>query len=127
MNATFKLEVITGPHRGQRFFIRSRNCYTLGRDPGCFVRLSGEERDRRISRVHCQIRVDGASIWVEDLGSRNGTYINGHEVPRNSQQFNNGSTERICDPESGVLTNGDVLTVGGTSLQLDLVEGVEAS
>lgn len=33
--------------------------------------------DARVSRAHCRVRFDGALWTVEDLDSRNGTYING--------------------------------------------------
>ena len=44
----------------------------IGRDPGCDVALDHE----RISRRHTRIAI-GASWTVEDLGSRNGTLVNG--------------------------------------------------
>src|SRR5687767_10119093 len=37
-------------------------------------------RDPRVSREHCRVRHDGALWSVEDLGSRNGTYIDGVRV-----------------------------------------------
>jgi len=36
--------------------------------------------DDGISRFHARISVDGEKYWVEDLGSSNGTYINGRRV-----------------------------------------------
>lgn len=33
-------------------------------------------RDKYISRHHARLQWDGANWWVEDLGSRNGTFIN---------------------------------------------------
>lgn len=49
---------------------------TLGRDPGNTVVVG----DRFTSARHARVfRRDGA-YWVEDLGSRNGTLLNGHRV-----------------------------------------------
>jgi len=46
--------------------------------------------DDGISRFHSRISVDGDKYWVEDLGSSNGTYINGRRVT--SCELNNGDT-----------------------------------
>jgi serine phosphatase RsbU (regulator of sigma subunit) len=39
-------------------------------------------RDNRVSRSHSQIVADGGDYWVEDLGSRHGTYVNGKRIER---------------------------------------------
>ncbi|MBF0537643.1 MAG: Stp1/IreP family PP2C-type Ser/Thr phosphatase [Nitrospirae bacterium] len=36
--------------------------------------------DRTVSRSHCVISVDGDSLKIQDLGSRNGTYLNGRRI-----------------------------------------------
>jgi len=46
--------------------------------------------DDGISRFHARISIDGSKYWVEDLGSSNGTYINGRRVT--SCELNNGDT-----------------------------------
>lgn len=46
--------------------------------------------DDGISRYHARITVDGTKYWVEDLGSSNGTYINGRRIT--SCELNNGDT-----------------------------------
>ena len=33
-----------------------------------------------VSREHARIDVDGARIWIEDLGSKNGTFVNGKRI-----------------------------------------------
>jgi pSer/pThr/pTyr-binding forkhead associated (FHA) protein len=33
-----------------------------------------------ISRRHCAFSMQGGRVWVEDLGSRHGTHLNGHRV-----------------------------------------------
>jgi pSer/pThr/pTyr-binding forkhead associated (FHA) protein len=61
----------------------------LGRDPGCDVRLES----CRVSRIHCCLSRDRDEILVRDLGSTNGTMINGRRV------------------ESGRLRAGDELAI----------------
>ncbi len=46
--------------------------------------------DDGISRFHARISMDAEKYWVEDLGSSNGTYINGRRVT--SCELNNGDT-----------------------------------
>ncbi|HVZ35397.1 MAG TPA: GGDEF domain-containing protein [Polyangiaceae bacterium] len=46
--------------------------------------------DDGISRFHARISIDGSKYWVEDLGSSNGTYINGRRIT--SCELNNGDT-----------------------------------
>lgn len=73
----------------------------IGRDPSTDVHLD----NRALSRRHAQIEKRGAAIWVRDLGSQNGTYVNG---------------ERIGEPRP--LAGGDVIEVGRYRV---MIEGVE--
>lgn len=50
----------------------------LGREPGCTVRLPADD----VSRRHARIAADGDGHLVEDLRSRNGTWVNGRAVTR---------------------------------------------
>ncbi len=50
----------------------------LGRDPGCTVPLPAED----VSRRHARIAPDGDGHAVTDLGSTNGTFVNGAAVER---------------------------------------------
>jgi pSer/pThr/pTyr-binding forkhead associated (FHA) protein len=55
---------------------------TMGRAPGqaVVVKRAG------VSRQHARITWDGAAFWIEDLQSRNGTYVNGLAVPRSGKE-----------------------------------------
>lgn len=33
-----------------------------------------------VSRQHARIDVDGSRVWIEDLGSKNGTFVNGKRI-----------------------------------------------
>lgn len=50
--------------------------YQVGRDQECDVVLD----DTSVSRRHAGLRVAGASLVVEDLGSKNGTHVNGRRI-----------------------------------------------
>lgn len=73
---------------------------SIGRAPSNVIVLD----DGYISTEHALIMRRNGRWWVEDLHSRNGTRLN--ELPLQ---------------DSAVLTTGDVVTVGGISLRLELV------
>ena len=50
--------------------------FLIGRGNDCDLRL----RDPNISRHHCMIRLRAAEVTLHDLGSINGTYVNGARV-----------------------------------------------
>lgn len=50
----------------------------LGRTAQCAIFLAGDG----VSRSHCKFNFDGGSWFVEDLGSSNGTQVNGRKVSR---------------------------------------------
>jgi hypothetical protein len=55
---------------------------TLGRGGGCTVPLAF---DTFVSQVHARAFERDGALWVEDLGSRNGTYVNGQLVHEPTQ------------------------------------------
>jgi hypothetical protein len=55
---------------------------TLGRGGGCTVPLAF---DTFVSQVHARAFDRDGALWVEDLGSRNGTYVNGQLVHEPTQ------------------------------------------
>jgi len=72
----------------------------FGRAPDCDVSVL----DEGISRYHFLIEKEGEKILLKDLGSRNGTFLNGKEVLHS------------------VLKRGDVITAGNTSFEIIEIE-----
>ncbi len=52
--------------------------FVIGRQPGCGLII----RDSRVSRRHAQLLQESGNWWIEDLGSRTGTRVNGRVVTR---------------------------------------------
>src|SRR5262245_65789075 len=72
------LRVVAG-HDVLRFAVlEGRDTVELGRDADCTISLS----DPSVSRRHARVVREGDEFLVEDLGSRNGTRLNGREVQR---------------------------------------------
>src|SRR5262245_56384410 len=76
----------------------------LGRSSGCDVRLV---TDASVSRRHCLVALDGSGAWVQDLGSRNGTLVNGQNIGRRSPGRGDDST--IPELSRHPLCDGDEL------------------
>lgn len=68
--------VLVSPTGDRRFPIVGADTLVVGRDLGCDVPIL----DQGVSRRHAEIRADMKGISLTDLGSRNGTWINGHRV-----------------------------------------------
>jgi pSer/pThr/pTyr-binding forkhead associated (FHA) protein len=64
------LEIVEGPGAGRQH--RVEGPVVLGRDAGADVVLD----DARVSRRHARMTPEPGGIVVEDLGSRNGTFVN---------------------------------------------------
>ena len=80
----------------------------IGRDPGCTVWLNSPSVSRRHARIHVDTR--RRRLTVEDLGSRNGTYLAGGSVGTSVE-----------------LTDGAAVTFGSIEMRLHLWNSDSAS
>jgi two-component system, cell cycle sensor histidine kinase and response regulator CckA len=72
--SAIRLTVVEGPAIGQEFKIEG--LATIGRSPDASVMVD----DPGVSRLHARIRRSETGFEVEDLGSKNGTYLNGARI-----------------------------------------------
>ena len=100
------LVIIYGPGLGRRVPLLTAET-VLGRDPGCGLVIPLEN----VSRRHCMLRHRDGEVYVQDLGSTNGTWVNEQEVR---------------PPEERVLQSGDLIKVGGCILKFLQAGNVEA-
>jgi pSer/pThr/pTyr-binding forkhead associated (FHA) protein len=89
------LVVNRGPDAGFRFPLHQA-VTTAGRDPRSGIFLD----DVTVSRRHAEFRLERGELQVVDIGSLNGTYVNGDPI------------------DSAVLTNGDEIQMGKFRLVL---------
>jgi pSer/pThr/pTyr-binding forkhead associated (FHA) protein len=89
--------VIVAPadQKGRSFDLNGE--LTVGRAAGCQVALE----DNYVSQLHARVFTRDGGVWVEDLGSTNGTYLN---------------DQRVSAPLA--LRRGDQLKVGSTVMEL---------
>lgn len=64
-----------GPAAGHHWPLR-QELLTIGREPTCDIVIP----DRQVSRVHARLERDAEGFILEDLGSKNGTHVNGAPV-----------------------------------------------
>ncbi len=88
------ITVLAGPEQGQVFKI-SRPTTTIGRSNTCEIVVT----DPLVSRQHCQILLGMGGINLRDLGSTNGTFLNGSRLTENP------------------IRNQDVISIGSTRLR----------
>jgi diguanylate cyclase (GGDEF)-like protein len=69
------LTVLTGRSSGKLFKV-TKGALTIGRSPSAELRLE----DDGISRNHARIRADTGRAFIEDMQSRNGTFVNGERI-----------------------------------------------
>jgi len=62
-------------HKGEVYALTDET--TVGRGGGCAIVLP---EDQFVSTVHARLFRRGEGLYVEDLGSRNGTFVNGEPV-----------------------------------------------
>jgi serine/threonine protein kinase len=98
-----ELTVIAGPQKGAAFPLKTGDPLLIGRGKSTAAQLS----DPHVSRVHCQVKIDGDQVIVTDLDSASGTYVNGKRI----------TSQR--------LQAGDVVQIGETRLRLDRKDQME--
>ena len=106
MAATLTLRALTGDLRGQEFTFRAPARCVLGRSRNCHLRLP---RDTTVSRQHCLFELDREGAWVQDLGSLNGTHLNGEKIGQRQDERQADAT--VVAPSRQALQDGDVLRV----------------
>ncbi len=85
------LRVISGSTPGQEIPIEG-NLAVLGRHPNCHIKLE----DGSVSREHARITRQGERFFIEDLNSRNGTFVNGRLV-EGCQPLQENDHLKLCD------------------------------
>lgn len=98
-----KLRVVSGPQIGRIFTFDQHETFMIGRSEDSHFCLP---QDRFFSRHHCILEMAPPQCFLRDLGSLNGTFVNGIKV------------------ETAHLKNGDRIQGGETVLEVEVVGDV---
>jgi eukaryotic-like serine/threonine-protein kinase len=98
------LKVAAGPYKGRIFTFTQHDSFLIGRNPEAHLCLP---EDRYFSRNHCLLEINPPRSFLRDLGSTNGTFVNGQRV------------------KEVFLNNGDRIQCGETVLSVEV--GIEDS
>lgn len=71
------LRVLEGPYRGREFTFDHHDTFLIGRSDNAHLYLPD---DRFFSRHHCLLEIAPPRCFLRDLGSTNGTFVNGQKV-----------------------------------------------
>ncbi len=122
MDTTLTLHVVAGPLAGREYSVTAPDSCTIGRAADCDVSLPNTQAGRTVSRHHCRVAVTAAGAAVRDLGSRNGTFVNGYPIGRDW-----AAADWSPQGEYHPLADGDELRVGDTVFRVVLAATVAAA
>lgn len=100
------LKVVTGPRQGEVFRLNRHENFVVGRSRQAHLRFA--ENDPYFSRMHFMVESNPPACRLVDLGSRNGTLVNGQKV------------------REAELHHGDVIRAGHTTLLVEF-DGLASS
>ena len=97
----YTFEFLSGKYEGGRFRFPEQKSFSIGRESQADFVLVEE----MVSRLHARITVNEEHVLVEDIGSSNGTYLNGKKIK-----------------QATPIQLGDKLLIGKSILRLSLYE-----
>jgi hypothetical protein len=109
-----ELRITDGPEKGKTFAFPDHDTFLFGRLEDCHARLPN---DQQVSRRHFILEACPPKVSLRDLGSLNGTYVNGKKW---------GGRNKGESPEQGAkhrfptvdLKHGDQISVGQTRIEI---------
>jgi len=111
------LKGTAGDFIGREFAIPTPAHCVVGRSRGCALRLPG---DATVSRQHCIIELEEDGVWVQDLGSLNGTLVNGAKIGQRDR-YQEGEATMVQSPRQ-LLRTGDELRICSNIFQVELAD-----
>jgi len=91
----------------------------VGRAEDCDIQLPPDGEHADVSRHHCLLEIDPPNVQIRDLGSRNGTYVNGEKIgQRLHGQVPGDEDLSLFAPHP--LKDGDLFRVGNAVFRVEV-------
>src|SRR5262245_13456524 len=106
-----KLTALRGSLEGAEYVFETPTECIVGRASDCEISLPPSWENMNVSRRHCAFEIDPPAIWIRDLRSHNGTFVNGDNIaalpPTRPSNSGKGPEPAACE-----LNDGDEVRVG---------------
>jgi eukaryotic-like serine/threonine-protein kinase len=117
------LRVVRGVPTGTTYTFEDHAVGAIGRAEGCLVRLPNDFVHLDVSRHHCILDIEPPHVRVRDLGSRNGTFVNGRNIGGRPRDVPVEEAFGVRLPAFN-LRDGDEVMVGGTVFRVEVSDPV---
>ena len=111
------LHVVAGPQTGRDFTFDQHDTFMIGRSEDSQFCLP---QDRYFSRHHCILEIAPPQAFLRDLGSTNGTYVNGMRVDtahlKSGDRIQGGETILEVEVSTGLDEFNDTARVAGATV-----------
>ena len=104
-----------GEDAGTEVVFQDRTMCTVGRAEDCLLRLPWLD----ISRHHCVLDIDPPTVTIRDVGSRNGTYVNGQRIG-SARKGQNPEASSPAEMPACDLDAGDEIRIGSAVLSVGI-------
>src|SRR5262249_48962210 len=122
MALMFKLSLMDKGRPEKEYVFEEPTQFLVGRADDCNIQLPGDAGHYDGSPHHCLVAFDPPFLRIRDLGSRNGTYLNGAKIGQRPLQ----SEPELEDSGSGQafeLKDGDEIRVGAAVFRISMIVG----
>lgn len=104
MGAKLTIQITNGPMLGTKYSIEENFDLIIGRGSDCNI-IIPREADPKVSRHHCKLHISLPNVYLKDLNSTNGTFLDGKRVTEDMD-----------------ITSGSVLHVGETNMKVQIIQ-----
>jgi pSer/pThr/pTyr-binding forkhead associated (FHA) protein len=115
------LIITRGQFAGRAILFDQPATCIIGRASDCDVQLPSDPEHMMISRHHCRLDINPPVVRICDLGSRNGTYVNGWLIGYRPQVAPTGTPTPPTAADCCTLHDGDELNLGGIVFRVHLL------
>jgi pSer/pThr/pTyr-binding forkhead associated (FHA) protein len=119
-SATIILAIQGGMLDGKELVFKRRSLCIVGRSRDCDLKIPTSPFFFSVSRHHCLFDVDPPSVHVRDLGSLNGTFVNGVRIGEPAHERSGASPGQDAEPTGVPLKDGDKVSVGSLVISIKI-------